>query len=152
MLESAMDRISDSVVLTDADGRVQYSIRRAATAIGSAERHWARKNSIDPEVMDAVRQACELIKSNGKRVVVQDIQSAGQSFVSRTVRLPDKTKAVLTMLHVRSVPAQELPVWSVLTRREQQIAEFASQGLSTRRIADKAFISENTVKQHLKRV
>ena len=152
MFESAMDRISDSVVLTDTDGRVQYSNRTADNDLETAVKVTGGPASIDAGVTEAVRQACESITSDKKRVVVQDIQSAGKSFVARSVRLPERTNAVLTTLHARSKAARELPVWSVLTRREQQIAEFASQGLSTRHIADKAFISENTVKQHLKRV
>jgi DNA-binding CsgD family transcriptional regulator len=45
-----------------------------------------------------------------------------------------------------------LPAWDVLSRREQEIAELVSQGLTNKQIAERAFISENTVKQHLKRV
>lgn len=152
MFESAMDRISDRVVLTDTDGRVQYRNRTANDELEAAEKDSDGNDPIDLHVTEAVRQACESIRSDRKRVVVQDIESAGRSFVARTVRLPDRTKAVLTTLHARSRATRDLPVWSVLTRREQQIAEFASQGLSTRLIADRAFISENTVKQHLKRV
>src|SRR5690606_23836928 len=45
-----------------------------------------------------------------------------------------------------------LPSWDILSRREQQIVELVSEGLTNKRIAERAFISENTVKQHLKRV
>ena len=43
-------------------------------------------------------------------------------------------------------------MWDVLIRREQDIAQLVSEGLTTKQIAEKAYISENTVKQHLKRV
>jgi len=47
---------------------------------------------------------------------------------------------------------RRLPVWDVLTPREQEIAELVSAGLTTKEIASRAFVSENTVKQHLKRI
>ncbi|MBW4818795.1 response regulator transcription factor [Rhodococcus qingshengii] len=39
-----------------------------------------------------------------------------------------------------------------MTKREQEIASLVSEGFTTKEIALRAFISENTVKQHLKRV
>jgi DNA-binding NarL/FixJ family response regulator len=36
-----------------------------------------------------------------------------------------------------------------LTRRQAEIAVFATQGLSNREIADRLFITEQTVKDHL---
>ncbi|MGH7590996.1 MAG: response regulator transcription factor [Gemmatimonadales bacterium] len=39
-----------------------------------------------------------------------------------------------------------------LTPRELQILEFIAQGLSTREIAERAYVSENTVKTHSSRV
>ena len=40
----------------------------------------------------------------------------------------------------------------MINHLEQEIAELVAQGLTTKQIAERAFISENTVKQHLKRV
>jgi DNA-binding CsgD family transcriptional regulator len=45
-----------------------------------------------------------------------------------------------------------LPSWDVLSPREQEIARYVSQGMTTREIAEKAFVSQNTVKQHIKRI
>ena len=39
-----------------------------------------------------------------------------------------------------------------LTRRERQVLQLMSRGLSNRAIADELFISENTVKNHVRRV
>ena len=100
----------------------------------------------------ALASASELIGSGDKRVVMQDIDIPDASYVARTIRLPDCAKAMMTTLHPRTPSPARLPVWSVLTTREQEIAELASEGLTTRAIAQRAFISENTVKQHLKRI
>lgn len=152
MFEAALDRVSDCVVLTDYDGQVQFGNRRANSDVESVEAHAQGSTYLGAKLADAVRSACSAMCADGKRVIVQDVDSAGQSLVARSVRMPDRTQAVLTTLHPRSHSVRALPIWDVLTPREQQIAEFASQGLSTRKIADTAFISENTVKQHLKRI
>ena len=152
MFEAALDRVSDCVVLTDFDGRVQFSNRRANSDTKSVGKHTQGSAYIGAKLADAVRSACSAMRTDGKRVIVQAVDLAGQSLVARSVRMPDRTQAVLTTLHPRSQSVRSLPIWAALTRREQQIAEFASQGLSTRKIADTAFISENTVKQHLKRI
>lgn len=148
MFEAALDRVADAVVLTDLAGQVQYLNRRADDLLlgidGAAP--------TDSAVGAALAAASELIGSGDKRVVMQDVDAPDASYVARTIRLPDCAKAAMTTLHPRTPSPAGLPVWSVLTTREQQIAELASQGLTTRAIAQRAFISENTVKQHLKRI
>ena len=73
------------------------------------------------------------LKLTGKRqtVVVKEIPvPAGERFI------PDKRKR--EDLHI--------------TRRELEILELIAQGLSNREIAEKLFVSENTVKTHSSRV
>lgn len=43
-------------------------------------------------------------------------------------------------------------VWQILSAREQEIVDLVGRGMTTKQIAAEAFISENTVKQHLKRI
>ena len=151
MLEAALDRVSEAVVLTDLAGQVQYLNRRADDVLVGVH----REDPTDSAIGMALASASELIGSGDKRVVMQDIEipdAPDDSYVARTIRLPDCAKAVMTTLHPRTPSPARLPVWSVLTTREQEIAELASEGLTTRAIAQRAFISENTVKQHLKRI
>ena len=148
MLEAALDRVSDIVVLTDLTGQVQYLNRRADDVLVGLD----DAQPTDSTIGMALASASELIGSGDKRVVMQDIDIPDASYVARTIRLPDCAKAMMTTLHPRTPSPARLPVWSVLTTREQEIAELASEGLTTRAIAQRAFISENTVKQHLKRI
>lgn len=148
MFEAALDRVSDVVVLTDPGGQVQYLNRRADEVFVGVD----GTDPTDSAIGMALASASELIGSGDKRVVMQDVDANDASYVARTTRLPDRARAVMTTLHPRTPSPARLPVWSVLTTREQQIAELASEGLTTRAIAQRAFISENTVKQHLKRI
>jgi len=42
------------------------------------------------------------------------------------------------------------PKPEILTRREQEILAYLGQGLTNRELAEKLFIAENTVKNHIK--
>jgi DNA-binding CsgD family transcriptional regulator len=58
--------------------------------------------------------------------------------------------AVISLLYDRPQPLwHRVPV---LSNREQEIVELVARGLSTGQIAEVASITENTVKQHLKRI
>ena len=149
IFESALDRISD---------RHHFEIRPAPSSFHNRNAEQLLEPGLntlqdnDRTVRDAVTVACEAIRSDGKRVVMQDVDTHDGSYIARTVRLPGGADAVLTLFHARATPERNLPVWDALTKREQQMAQLASEGLTTRQIAQRAFISENTVKQHLKRI
>ena len=52
----------------------------------------------------------------------------------------------------KQAPSHEPPARITLTDREREMLRFIAQGLSNREIAGKLFISENTVKYHIKNV
>ena len=91
----------------------------------------------------------------GKRVHTRSVraQSSGRRVVIKSYRLSDQHNAAVTLLFdCTDERSGRLPLWDVLSPREQDIAELVSKGLTTKEIAERAFVSENTVKQHLKRV
>lgn len=78
--------------------------------------------------------------------------SSGQKIIVRSYREPGKESVISFLYECSDEQSSALPVWGVLSPREQEIATLVSQGLTTKQIAQKAFVSENTVKQHLKRI
>jgi DNA-binding CsgD family transcriptional regulator/PAS domain-containing protein len=71
----------------------------------------------------------------------------------KAVRLASRHDAVVSFVSYRASDTGGLPDAAVpLSPREREIADLVSQGLTTRRIAELSFVSENTVKQHLKRI
>lgn len=73
--------------------------------------------------------------------------------VIRSVRLNQASDAVLSFLSLEQrADDQRRPGISKLSPREREIADFVAKGLTTRQMARELYISENTVKQHLKRM
>ncbi|MDZ5621062.1 LuxR C-terminal-related transcriptional regulator [Nocardioides sp. HM23] len=154
-LEHTIERLSQPVIITDWDGRVVFQNRAAIDSCHLSEDLDGRLNIAD-SLSRAILDATNTFTTEGKRVQTQSIRTAaGKQLVVKTYRLADATRASATMLYERTTQASSaraLPRWEVLTQREQQIVELVSEGLTTREIAERAFISDNTVKQHLKRI
>lgn len=155
VLERALDRIPQAVVVTDLDARVLFQNR-------SARNNW--RVTADPDqvvepsdtIGTCIRDAMSDFRLNGKRVFTRSIRDAAssQQAIVKSYRMSDKAGTAVTLVFncAEEQSARRLPIWDVLTKREQEIAQLVSEGLTTKQIAAKAFVSENTVKQHLKRV
>ncbi|AYY14998.1 hypothetical protein EF847_22195 [Actinobacteria bacterium YIM 96077] len=110
-----------------------------------------RAGPVDRSITEAMAE----FRQHGKRVHTDSLrdQKSGRQVIVKSYRLADHDDAAVTLIFdCGQDEADRLPVWDVLTRREQEIAELVSHGLTTKQIAEQAFVSENTVKQHLKRV
>lgn len=148
MLETALGRLPQAMVVTDLDGKVIYT-NRAAT-----RQHAGDASLLDlagPHIADAVTA----FRQRGQRIVMGKTAAPGRpvQLVVKSVRLSGQHDACLTLIYPCSdESAARLPLWDILSAREQQIAEWVSNGLTTRQIAERAVVSENTVKQHLKRI
>ncbi|WP_326834756.1 LuxR C-terminal-related transcriptional regulator [Amycolatopsis rhabdoformis] len=146
-LEHSLDHIPQALVVTDLEARVLFRNRAARAGERSA--------STAALVDDSIVEAMEEFRALGKRVYTRTAvdRQTQRRVVVKSFRLPDRDDAALTLVF-EQVPdqADRLPSWDVLSKREQEIAELVSQGLTNKQIAERAFVSENTVKQHLKRV
>lgn len=154
-MESALDRLPHAVIVTDLDAQVLFR-NRAARNDPDLLRPGVPGARRGTSVEESIAEAMEEFRVHGKRVHVQSIREPKtQSHrIVKSYRLGDAHGAAVTLVFECSASqdARKLPAWEVLSKREQEIAQLISEGLTTKQIADRAFISENTVKQHLKRV
>ncbi|GAB3580903.1 hypothetical protein GCM10027445_51940 [Amycolatopsis endophytica] len=146
-LEHVLDHVPQALVVTDLDAHVLFRNRTARSAAHNA--------STTALIEDSIVTAMEQFRVTSKRVCTRTAveHQTRRRVVVKSFRLPGRDDAALTMLlDQTSGEAARLPAWDVLSKREQEIAELVSQGLTNKQIAERAFVSENTVKQHLKRV
>ncbi|MGI5490393.1 LuxR C-terminal-related transcriptional regulator [Microtetraspora malaysiensis] len=154
MLEHVLNRMPQAIVVTDLEARVLFQNRAACDSPGVGVT--ASAVADQPGVVnETIAEAMEEFRVRGKRAHTRSVRDrkSGRQIIVKSYRLSDQHNAAVTMLfNGAEEQGGKLPVWDVLSPREQSIAELVSQGLSTKQIAEQAFISENTVKQHLKRV
>jgi DNA-binding CsgD family transcriptional regulator/GAF domain-containing protein len=144
LLEDALDHLPHAVVVTDLEANVIFGNRAARD--GAHPRSDGAREAID--------EAMEDIRGRNKRVTVASTTDAdGERLFVKSIRLGEVSDACVSVIYPGGGDAAgRLPAWDVLSAREQEIAELVSQGLTTKEIAARAFITENTVKQHLKRI
>jgi DNA-binding CsgD family transcriptional regulator len=151
-LEHALDRLPQAVVVTDLDANVIYQNRTARNDLNLCDPVISARDAVGL----CIEQAMSEFRTEGKRVFTRSLREAatGRQSILKSYRLSERDATAVTVVFSCSeeASAKRLPAWDVLTRREQEIAQLVSEGLTTKQIAAKAFISENTVKQHLKRV
>jgi DNA-binding CsgD family transcriptional regulator len=132
LLEIVLDRLPLAIVVTDLDGRILYANQAAIPLLGLAAPHIAG------------------FRPDAQRVAV----SSQDEVTVKSIRLPTAALqpggATLSLIYPRG--GAELPLWDILSPREQQIADWVAQGLTTKQISERAVVSQNTVKQHLKRI
>lgn len=152
VLEHALDRLPQAVVVTDLDANVIFQNRVARNDFDLS----VDGDSVPNELGACIEEAVAELGTAGKRVSIRSVHdlASGKKSIVKSYRMSDSDRTAITVVFpcAEQGSVRQLPTWDVLTRREQEIAQLVSEGLTTKQIAARAFISENTVKQHLKRV
>jgi DNA-binding CsgD family transcriptional regulator len=149
MLEDALDRMPQAVVVTDLEANVLFCNRAATRRVDGF------RSSLADLARDRIVEAMGELRAENRRITTASVRDrrTHRRLVVKSMRLTDRSEASVTLIYqVQEGGSRRLPMWDVLTPREQEIAQFVSEGLTTRQIAERAFVSENTVKQHLKRI
>jgi DNA-binding CsgD family transcriptional regulator len=148
MLEETLDGLAQAVVVTDLDARVLHVNKAAGHAPGKGGQ------SLAALAGDEIARTVGLLREENRRVatgLVRDTET-GRRILVRSVLLPKGNISLTRIQVVRDDEDYDMPVWDVLSPREQVIARLVAKGLTTRQVAEEAYVSENTVKMHLKRI
>jgi len=148
VLQDVLDHLPQGIVVSSAEGETIFVNSVAAASPQPC-------GSLADMVASHVREAREALWRDNRRIVTANVVEprSGRQVIAKSVKLTSASDAALTLIYpADSAQPRRLPVWDVLTPREQEIAELVSAGLTTKEIASRAFVSENTVKQHLKRI
>jgi DNA-binding CsgD family transcriptional regulator/PAS domain-containing protein len=163
LVERALDALGVAVVATSLDSTLLFANRAATNLLAGAGR---APGALPGELADAIaadaqrllagaRSATSGVVPAPSRTSLRALQrpldgaAAASSVTVRSV-LVRECGAVISLLYDRPQPLRHrIPV---LSNREQEIVELVARGLSTGQIAEVASITQNTVKQHLKRI
>lgn len=163
-LEEAFDALNVPLVAHTVSGAILFANRAAdrllATHLGAASAAALR---------ETLRRNAAALEDGGRRVVSASValeeraadgvgwrprparpQGACTALTVRTAALPRVARTALSFLY--EAPTALPATLPLLSAREREVVELVVRGLSNRAIADAASISENTVKQHLKRI
>ncbi len=154
MLENVLNRVPQALIVTDLDAQVLFRNRVAVNELGRRMAGGRTSSTPDP-IDETIREAMTEFRLHGKRVHTASVRDhrTDQQVIVKSYRLADSHNAAVTLMFTcGQEQGDRLPAWDVLSPREQEIAQLVSEGLTTKQIAERAYISENTVKQHLKRV
>ncbi|MBL5973763.1 MAG: GAF domain-containing protein [Candidatus Leucobacter sulfamidivorax] len=155
LMENVLDRLSEAVVVTDLDARVLFrnrAARKDPSLAGRSQPDVPGEGQVFEELLST---AMEDFRLNGKRVRIGRMRGEnGKQRVVKSYRLGESHGAAVTMVFDEGADpgSPALPAWNVLTKREQEIARLVAEGLTAKEISERAYITENTVKQHLKRL
>jgi DNA-binding CsgD family transcriptional regulator/GAF domain-containing protein len=162
LLADALDAASQPVVVTTVDGELIFRNRMALRAVpGSEQSYLDRAHPVLHQALEQLRQGHQRVVTAeepsrqhlGARGSAHGAGPTPGALAVKAVRLRSRHDAVVSFVSYRPAGAPGLPDAAVpLSPREREIADLVSQGLTTRQIAELSYVSENTVKQHLKRI
>lgn len=144
----ALDSVNDPVVVTDEYGAALVVNVAAQTVVG------ARKQELLPLCMSAIRENLAALRWSNSRSVSKTVDAAGERFTVRTTWAnSDEARLAVSRIYRRNISVGAPPLdHSPLTNRQREIAAMVGAGMTVGQIAQKVFVSPNTVKQHLKRI
>lgn len=146
LLTTVLDQVNSGVVVTSTCGRDHIFVNDLA-------RVTLEKPTPSGSVDSAVRRIVGEFVDEGRRTLTVSLRDgAGIRIIVKVYRLPGNEALMIELHDATAESFVELPAWDILSPREQEIATLVSHGLSTKEIAERAFVTQNTVKQHLKRI
>lgn len=159
LLTDVLDRLDTALMISNLDGEQLFLNEAARSAIDDTQRPLA--NAVAPairEALQSLRDRAEQRSASARHTL--ELADHRAETGARAVRLGRNDEFVLTFLDYRALNELEQPSppetsegrLPLLSPREREVAELVARGLTTGEMSRELFISQNTVKQHLKRM
>jgi len=150
LLQGAIEHFPQGLIIHDMDGTPLFANKNAIRVMDETTQNTHER----PSINDLLTEVITDFVAGNRRVATVNAREAhtGKQTIIKSFKAYQHESIVSLIYEGPDKEAATLPTWDVLSPREQEIATFVSRGLTTREIATEAFVSENTVKQHLKRI
>jgi DNA-binding CsgD family transcriptional regulator len=151
MLEVALHRLDHAVIVSSLEGDVLFANRvaermRLDQVRGRMLSQLLEQNRAD--LTDGRRTALAVARPNRS----DRLEEGSEVLSLKSVVVSGDKDAIVSFGYRRSMTTQAPVEQTPLSARQREIAALVAEGLTNREIADRVFVSENTIKQHLKRM
>lgn len=153
LLARVLDEWETPLIVTDLDGEELFANHAAErrTRDGVTLGELARPGIA--RTLDQLRADRTLELASTAETQADRSDATARRLLVRSVRLDRPPEMVLSFLSTEEgSQLRRGPGYAKLSPRERDVADFVAKGLTTRQVARQLLISENTVKQHLKRM
>jgi len=144
----ALDSVTEPVVVTEAYGAPLVVNTAAQAMVGST------KQELLPRCLVAIRENLAALRRSDSKSISTVVIVGGERLTVRTTwAAHDRGPLAVSRIYRRNVAVGAPPLdHSPLTPRQREIVAMVGAGMTVTQIAESAFVSSNTVKQHLKRI
>lgn len=153
--EGVLQVIGAALILTDSTGDIRFANRQAEEFLAFCGDMGAQRDRLRRALRDNVTQLDNAGISTALSVIPAASSSGNgpASILLRSVRVPGSGGTVATFICSQSARGLHMEhLTGLLPQRELEVLELVAEGLANKEIARKLYISENTVKYHLKRL
>ncbi len=151
--EEALQLVDVPLMLSDPAGNVRFSNRAAKLALRSADEAVRGGGFRDTFLKNLDRLAAGHQSMAAARVASSGSGAGSSGLVLRSTVVPVGEPVVATFIcRDEHDEAEATAARPVLSHRELEVLELLTQGLQNKEIAQRLFVSTNTVKYHVKRI
>ena len=149
-------RTVPGIMIFDGDNVLLYSNKEAFDMLPGP-----RKTRVtDDKSMDVINKLCAVVRNSGdcpQFAILHDASGPSCSVRSFFVNNIERNQGHIMVLMERIIEKHEIDFQDVmkrfdLTNREAEVLRLVSDGLSNRELSQRLFISEYTVKDHIKKL
>lgn len=154
--EGVLQVIGSALILTDSMGDIRFANKQAEEFLAFCGDMGAQRDRLRRALRDNVNQLFNAGISTAVSVVPaapSRLGSAAGSILLRSVRVPGSDGTVATFICSQSSGGLQMEhLTGLLPQRALEVLELVAEGHANKEIARRLFVSENTVKYHLKRL